>query len=223
MTSLVPENVLKRWSKDKLLKKNFSCSTFMLYLGLDKLYDMPHHNIVFSEDYEKYINDVSSHRDPSSDISFYIRNASVTDGTIAPKGKSNIYILVPVTNKKSDYDWQKNKKGFRDIVIEAVKKRAGMKDIEKHIVFEKIITPDEWETDYNVFLGATFNLGHDLFQMLYFRPHNEFEELKNCYLVGGGTHPGSGLPTIYESGRITANMISKKYKIKFFSKNMHIK
>jgi phytoene desaturase len=46
--------------------------------------------------------------------------------------------------------------------------------------------------------------------MLILRPHNEFEEIENCYLVGGGTHPGSGLPTIYESGRISAGLILKR-------------
>jgi len=51
--------------------------------------------------------------------------------------------------------------------------------------------------------------------MLYWRPHNRFEELENCYLVGGGTHPGSGLPTIYESARISSNLISQKYKVAF--------
>lgn len=50
-------------------------------------------------------------------------------------------------------------------------------------------------------------MGHTIGQMLYFRPHNRFEEIGNCYLVGGCTHPGSGLPTMYESGRITANLI----------------
>lgn len=43
------------------------------------------------------------------------------------------------------------------------------------------------------------------------RPHNEFDDFKNAWIVGGGTHPGSGLPTIYESGRITADLIKKKY------------
>ena len=33
--------------------------------------------------------------------------------------------------------------------------------------------------------------------------------LDQCYLVGGGTHPGSGLPTIYQSGLIAADMISR--------------
>ena len=43
--------------------------------------------------------------------------------------------------------------------------------------------------------------------MLVFRPHNRFEEFAGCYLVGGGTHPGSGLPTIYESGKISSRLI----------------
>ncbi|MCU0679186.1 MAG: phytoene desaturase family protein [Planctomycetes bacterium] len=211
MANLVEPGALKKWSKEKLMKKKFSCSTFMLYLGLDKTYDLPHHNIVFSTDYRTYISDIAEHKDPSEDISFYVRNASPVDKTVAPAGKSNLYVLVPVSNKKSCYDWPKNKKAFRDNVINKLRERLGMADIEEHIVAEKMITPDEWVSDYNVFLGATFNLGHNLFQMLYFRPHNRFEELKNCYLVGGGTHPGSGLPTIYESARITTNLISKKY------------
>ena len=214
MSKLVPEEgqkYLKRWSKKRITNKKFSCSTFMIYLGLDKLYDVPHHNIVFSEDYKKYIQDISKHQNHTEDLSFYIRNASINDPTIAPKGKSNIYILVPVSNNKADFDWEENKQSFRDKIISVIKQRTSMKDIDKHIVFEKIITPKQWEEDYNVFLGATFNLGHNLSQMLYMRPRNEFKELENCYLAGGGTHPGSGLPTIYESGKITADLITRKY------------
>ena len=74
----------------------------------------------------------------------------------------------------------------------------------------------------NVQFGAIFNLAHSLSQMLYFRPRNKFEELDNCYLVGGGTHPGSGLPTIYESGRIAANLISRRHDVEFVSKNTEV-
>ena len=51
--------------------------------------------------------------------------------------------------------------------------------------------------------------------MFYYRPHNACEEFKNCYITGGGTHPGSGLASIYESGRIAANMIMLDGKIGF--------
>ena len=83
-----------------------------------------------------------------------------------------------------------------------------LEDIEDCIEEELIITPQNWQNDYNVYMGATFNLAHSLDQMLYLRPRNKFEELGNCYLVGGGTHPGSGLPTIYESARISVNLLT---------------
>ncbi len=51
--------------------------------------------------------------------------------------------------------------------------------------------------------------------MLCFRPKNKFDELNNLYIVGGGTHPGSGLPTILESSRIAAELILKEQGIPF--------
>jgi phytoene desaturase len=47
--------------------------------------------------------------------------------------------------------------------------------------------------------------------MLHFRPRNRFEDLEGVYLVGGGTHPGSGLPVIFESARITADLMSADF------------
>ena len=64
-------------------------------------------------------------------------------------------------------------------------------------------TPADWDAAYAIHLGATFNLAHNLGQMLHLRPRNRFEDLESVYLVGGGTHPGSGLPVIFESARIT--------------------
>jgi phytoene desaturase len=43
--------------------------------------------------------------------------------------------------------------------------------------------------------------------MLHMRPHNRFEDVERMYLVGGGTHPGSGLPVIYSSARITTDLL----------------
>jgi phytoene desaturase len=43
--------------------------------------------------------------------------------------------------------------------------------------------------------------------MLWRRPKNQFDEIANLYLVGGGTHPGSGLPVIYESARISSKLL----------------
>lgn len=149
---------------------------------------------------------------PDNDISFYVRDTSTTDPDLAPTGKTPLYVLVPVPNNTTNIDWQKEKSNFRQITLDALKNRLDLKDIEEQIEIEKIITPTEWENDYNVYKGAVFNLGHQLRQMLWFRPHNHFEEAENIFLTGGGTHPGSGLPTIFESGRIAARLICQKYK-----------
>jgi phytoene desaturase len=211
MSHIVDPAILTKYHPDKLPEKRYSCSTFMLYLGLDKLYDFPHHCVIFAKEYRANVADIFNNLKLSGDMSFYIRNASITDQTLAPKGKSALYVLVPVANNKSGIDWEKEKQIYRNKVLDVISKRTVFTDIKEHIQVEKVTTPADWENQYNVYLGATFNLAHNIGQMLYFRPRNKFEEIDHCYLVGGGTHPGSGLPTIYESGRISANLISKRY------------
>lgn len=213
MTHIVKKEDRKKYTDIDLSGRDYSCSTFMLYLGLNKKYDIPHHNIIFADDYMVNVKEIAQTKVLSTDHSIYIQNASAIDPTLAPKGKSAIYVLVPVPNNSSKINWKEEKEKFRRLVLDKIKEKTELKDIEEHIEVEKIITPLDWEVEYGVYRGATFNLSHKIFQMMYFRPHNKFEEFKNCYLVGGGTHPGSGLPTIYESGRISANMIIQDGKL----------
>lgn len=207
MSKHVQEKHRKKYTDKVLEDKRYSCSTFMMYLGLDKVYDLPHHTIVFSDDYRSNVREIAEDKVLSSDPSIYIQHASLTDPKLAPEGHSTLYILVPAPNNTSNIDWENTKHLYRQKVISILKHKMGIKDIEKHIKAEKIITPLDWEADYDVYNGAVFNLAHDVKQMLMFRPHNQFEDIKGCYLVGGGTHPGSGLPTILESGRITADLM----------------
>jgi len=213
MSTLFEEDSLRRYKPSSMKRRHYSCSTFMMYLGLDRTYDAEHHMIVFANDYKENLMDISHRKVPSSDISIYVRNSVVTDNTSAPPGHSALYILVPVPNNTSDIRWDEQKHIYRERVLRTLHERSPYRDLAKHIQQELIITPEDWERKQSVFLGATFNMGHNWGQMLYLRPHNEFEEFSNCYLVGGGTHPGSGLPTIFESARISSNLICDKYGI----------
>lgn len=200
--------------KAELEKKKFSCSTFMLYLGLDTIYkDEPHHHIIFADDYRKNVEDIKGERHVSDDMSVYVRNSSITDPSVAPAGKSGLYVLVPTINCRNGYDWERRKQEYRDKVLDRIELKTGMKDLRSHIVEERILTPDDWRDGLDVFMGATFNLAHTLDQMLYLRPHNRLQGYDNLYLVGGGTHPGSGLPTIYESGRLSSNLLCDRHGI----------
>ncbi|MGE4444084.1 MAG: phytoene desaturase family protein [Candidatus Altimarinota bacterium] len=211
MRHLLDNSERKRYTDKKIDKKGFSCSTILFYLGLDTIYEnLNHHNIVFNKNYKNFVEKISDYQDISDDFSFYVHNPSVLDKTLAPEGHSSLYILVPTPNNRSEINWEDKKEKMLEQIFATLEKRFGITDIKQHIKQKHIITPNDWEADYNVHLGAVFNLSHNIGQMLYFRPHNEFEDVKNMYIVGGGTHPGSGLPTIYESGIISAMIIDKK-------------
>jgi phytoene desaturase len=213
MSTLFDEEELGRFKPSALRKRKFSCSTFMMYLGLDRAYDAEHHTIVFAHDYRKNIEAITNGVQSFEDISLYVRNSCKTDPSGAPAGHSALYILVPVANNKSGFDWEVHRQEMRDSILRTLRERTPYGDVTPHIQREMIVTPQDWESKYSVFLGATFNMAHNWSQMLYMRPHNQFEMFSNCYLVGGGTHPGSGLPTIFESARISANLICQKYEI----------
>uniref|UniRef100_UPI0025C5AE30 phytoene desaturase family protein n=1 Tax=Cetobacterium sp. TaxID=2071632 RepID=UPI0025C5AE30 len=211
MKNLIPEELRNKYSNKNLEKKKYSCSTFMLYIGVDKIYkNIPHHNIIFAKDYKKNVKKISENKSVGGDFSFYIQNPSVTDSTLAPNGKSSVYVLVPVANNNSEIDWELEKDDLTQLLLDKLEKIGEFKGIRDHIEELKIITPNDWEIDYDVYKGAVFNLSHNIMQMLWFRPHNELEGYKNLFLVGGGTHPGSGLPTIYGSAKIVADLIDKK-------------
>jgi phytoene desaturase len=211
MSRLVPDRLRQRWTDKKLARKKYSCSTFMLYLGIDGCYDdVDHHTIYTSKDYVGNLADIETKHVLSDDTSFYVQNPCVTDPSLAPAGCSTLYVLAPVSHQHANVDWSVEKHRFRHEVLQQLRK-IGITNVEKRIRFEKMITPADWEHDFEVYRGATFNLAHNLGQMLHWRPRNRFEDLDSVYLVGGGTHPGSGLPVIYESARITSRLLLKDF------------
>ncbi len=204
---LIPDRLRRRWTDERIARKKFSCSTFMLYLGLEGRQDhLPHHTIYLAEDYRRNLDDVDRRHVLSDDPSVYVQNACVTDPALAPEGDSTLYVLVPVTHQHPNVDWRREAGPFRQRVLRQLRK-LGVEDVERRIRCERVVTPDDWDRGQQIHLGATFNLAHGLDQMLHLRPHNRFEDVEGMYLVGGGTHPGSGLPTIFSSAKISADLV----------------
>jgi len=207
MTRLIPNHLRRRWNDANIARKQFSCSTFMLYLGIEGRYDeLAHHNIYVAKDYRTNLEDVEKRHVLTEDPSFYVQNASVTDSTLAPAGHSTLYVLLPVSHQHPNIDWNKERQHYRSVALRQLA-RIGLKDVEQRTRFERVVTPADWENKLDVYRGATFNLAHNFSQMLHLRPRNRFEEFEGMYLVGGGTHPGSGLPVIFESARISSQLL----------------
>src|SRR5262249_39285518 len=74
MTRLVPDSIRRRWTDDRIETKRFSCSTFMLYLGITGREDhLAHHTIYTSQDYEKNLDEIErQHVLSEDDPSFYV-------------------------------------------------------------------------------------------------------------------------------------------------------
>lgn len=207
MTKLVPNSLRRRWTDVRIARKRFSCSTFMLYLGVEGRYDhLAHHNIYVAKEYRQNLDEIERQHVLTEDPSFYIQNASVTDPTLAPEGHSTLYVLLPVSHQHPNIDWDRERDRYREVALRQLAK-LGVDDIESRIRCERVVTPVDWEHNMGIYKGATFNLSHNLGQMLHFRPQNRFEDFEQMYLVGGGTHPGSGLPVIFESAKISSRLL----------------
>lgn len=213
MKRIVPNHLRNKWTDERLAKKQYSCSTFMMYLGIDGRYDdVSHHTIYLADNYRQNLRDIEELHRLSDNPSFYVQNASVTDSTLAPSGKSTLYVLLPVTHESPDVDWAKETPRYRELALKQLEK-IGITDVERRIRTEKVLTPKGWAAEFDLYKGATFSMAHSLRQMLHLRPHNRFEDIDQMYLVGGGTHPGSGLPVIFESARITSRLLLEDMQI----------
>jgi phytoene desaturase len=213
MKRLVPNRLRNKWTDEKLAKKRYSCSTFMMYLGIDGRYDdVSHHTIYLEKNYKQNLRDIESLHRLSEAPSFYVQNACVTDATLAPKGQSTLYVLLPVTHETGLIDWAEEAPRYRELAIDQMEK-IGITGLRERIRTEKIVTPSGWASEFDLYKGATFSMAHSLDQMLHLRPHNRFEDIDQMYLVGGGTHPGSGLPVIFESARITSRLLLEDLKM----------
>jgi len=207
MRKLVPAKHRPKWTDKTIERKKFSCSTFMMYLGIEGRYeDVSHHTIYLAKNYRQGLRDIEDLHRLSNDPSFYVQNASVTDETLAPEGHSTLYVLLPVTHESEFIDWREETPQFRKLALRQLEK-IGITDIERRIRTERVVTPAGWREEFGLHKGATFSMAHSLGQMLHLRPHNRFEDVANMYLVGGGTHPGSGLPVIFESARISSKLL----------------
>ncbi len=205
---LIPKEYQKRrYNKRKQASFEYSCSAFILYLGIDKKLDLGAHTFLYAEDFDKNCIDIFSGQDPA-DPSLYLYHPSSLDETMAPAGKSSLYILVPVSNllaRKSDWTSTEIEQ-YRHRILSLIADKLTL-DLQPHIETETIYTPNDFRDKFNAKHGAAFGLSPTLKQSNLFRPQARYPYLKNLYFTGCSTHPGAGIPIVLTSGKICAEAI----------------
>ncbi len=191
-------------------KLAYSCSAFLMYLGVDRTYpDLPHHNLVVPNDLERCCNEIFDEMRVPADPAYYVCNPNKTDPSLAPDGSENIYVLVPVPSQdpRRPIDWSVEGPKLEAEMLARLE-RFGLTDLRKHIVTKRIFTPDDFANDFSATRSEAFGLAHGLDQVGYFRPHNRHAKYANLFFVGQSTHPGCGIPMAMISSRCVTERIA---------------
>jgi phytoene desaturase len=187
-----------------------ACSGVVLYLGLDKRYEqLIHHNFVFSEDPHEEFETIYRRGEPAPDPTCYVCAPAVTEPEVAPPGGEALYVLVHTPYLRPHHDWSKMFAPYRRRIIEKLERTAGMKDLEKHIVFERALTPQDINDRYHVLDGAIYGLASHGRFLGAFKPANRSPDIEGLYLAGGSAHPGPGMPMVLMSGWIAADCVDQ--------------
>ena len=193
----------------RLRRKAFSPSLFVLHLATDRIWDVPHHNILFGPRYSGLLRDIFRGGKLPADPSLYVHNPAASDLTLAPDGQSTLYALAPVPHLgHASIDWEKHGPTYADRIIDLLEERL-LPGLRSRIKDQFHFTPAQFDTELNSHLGSAFSLEPLLTQSAYFRVHNRDAHVRNLYFVGAGTHPGAGIPGVVGSAKATAGLMIK--------------
>jgi phytoene desaturase len=188
---------------------DFSCSAFLMYLGVEGKYpELPHHNLIVPADLRRACDDIFKRHQVPADPAFYICNPSKTDPSLAPEGMENIYILVPVPSQEpgKPIDWAIEGPRLEAEMLERLEK-FGLTDLRRRLVTKRFFTPADFQVQLSATRGEAFGLAHGIDQVGYFRPHNRHADCTNLFFVGQSTHPGCGVPMVLISSRLVVERI----------------
>jgi phytoene desaturase len=206
--SLIPSRHRKVYSDARLERMKYSCSGYILLLGLDKTYpNMRHQALYFSGDYRGNLDAIFRDGILPDEPSFHLNNPTITDPGAAPPGHSLLYVLAPMPNLQAHIDWESAAPIVREKLLKRLEKIVDP-EIRRHIVWERDYRPTDWLKDVNAVHGTAFgSLSHGFFQSSYFRPHNKARDIERLYFVGQGTYPGVGTPMVLISARLLAERL----------------
>ena len=199
----------------RLDKKQYTCSTIMFYWAVDKQYpQVAMHNVFLAGEYRASFDQIFNDHNLPDEPSFYVHAPARIDPAAAPAGQDTLYVLVPVghlnENNPGHQDWEALVNRARETVFARLEKDMGISDLREHIKYEIINTPLTWKEQFNLAKGAAFGLSHNFSQVGYLRPQNRHAQFKNMYFSGASTHPGTGLPIVLLSARLTTERILKE-------------
>lgn len=205
--------LLGRPSALRPLKPTMSC--FLLYLGTDRPFDkLLHHTLLVGSGYREFIRDVTRGGRLPSTFSTYLHVPSRTEPGMARSGGDSICVLLPVPNLRArSVDWEREGDRLRDALVADLETTFGLTGLDASIAVEHRMTPVDFASRLGAEAGNAFALEPTLHQSAALRPPNRDRKVRGLYHVGGGTHPGAGMPGVLLGAEITAGLIAEDTRV----------
>jgi phytoene desaturase len=209
---LLRNTVRKRWTNRRLDRARWSMGLFVWYFGTrgtrGMWKDVGHHTILNGPRYTGLLRDIFMRRHLAPDMSLYLHRPSITDPTVAPEGDDTFYALSPVPNLHGEksVDWAEMGETYRQNLARVLDEHL-IPGFADRLSASEHFTPETFRTRYLSPHGAGFSLEPRIFQSAWFRPHNISEEVENLFLVGAGTHPGAGIPSVVTSSEVLTQLV----------------
>ena len=188
-----------------------SSSAIVFYWGIKKEFpQLDVNNIFFSPDYPAEFRDLFERGVVPSDPTVYVNITSKVDGSDAPDGCENWFVLVNAPYDKGQ-DWDKFRREAREAAIRRISEALG-EDIEKLIECEDHLDPPLIGKRYLTLHGSIYGISSNSKTAAFMRQQNRSLRYKGLYFAGGSAHPGGGMPLVILSGKIASDLIDKNSK-----------
>ncbi len=202
-----------RQTQRRLEKMEWSMSLFVMYFGTNRKYeDLAHHTILFGPRFKGLLKDIFKGSQLPEDFSLYLHAPTVTDPSLAPKGCEGFYVLSPVPHLgRAPIDWDTVAQQYGNAILETLEQHLpGLRD---SIVTRRHFTPNNFRDELNAYCGSAFSVAPKLTQSAFFRPHNRADKIPGLYIVGGGTHPGAGVPGVINTAKATCGIVAQDFGV----------
>lgn len=188
--------------------KTFAPSSLIYYLGINQtLPNLKHHTLFFENDLDDHIDCIYEDKKWPEKPLFYVCCPSKTDDNVAPKGKENLFLLMPLATGINDEEAVREK--YLAEMLSRLGKQIGVNDLVSMIEYKRSYCVSDFSSDYNAYAGNAYGLANTLNQTAVLKPKIRNQKLKNLFYTGQLTVPGPGVPPSIISGKIVANEISK--------------
>ena len=186
----------------------FAPSSLIYYLGINQtLPKLKHHTLFFEHPLDDHIDCIYQEKKWPEKPLFYVCCPSKTDKAMAPIGKENLFLLMPLATDIADDESIREK--YLTEMLSRIEKHIGLSDLRSKIEYKRSYCVRDFRTDYNAYGGNAYGLANTLSQTAVLKPKISNKKLKNLWYTGQLTVPGPGVPPSIISGKIAAREIDK--------------